>query len=66
MAVIVHFTVYYGQIRVPFSQADGENPGVAAALAIICAVAVGFSIYAIKGNGISLRREKAKPVVEQQ
>jgi len=65
VAVVVHFTVYYGQIRVPFSEADGENPGVAAALAIISAVAVGFSIYGMKGNGISLRRGKEKPVVEQ-
>lgn len=66
VAVVVHFTVYYGQIRVPFSQADGENPGVAAALAIISAVVVGFSIYGLKSSGISLRREKAKPVVEKK
>ena len=63
VAVIVHFTVYYGQIRVPFSEADGENPGVAAALAIISAVAVGFSIYAAKNRGLELRSEKPEPSV---
>ncbi|WP_212747651.1 sodium/pantothenate symporter [Fodinibius saliphilus] len=64
-AVIVHFTVYYGQIRVPFSEADGENPGVAAALAIISAVAVGFSIYATKNRGLTLRSEKTESAVAQ-
>lgn len=60
VAVIVHFTVYYAQIRVPFSQADGENPGVAAALAIITATVVGFSIYGIKNKGFRLQSEKDK------
>jgi sodium/pantothenate symporter len=63
-AVIVHFTVYYGQIRVPFSQADGENPGVAAALAIICAVLVGFGMYGIKNKGFHMRSEKAESSLE--
>jgi sodium/pantothenate symporter len=58
VAVIVHFTVYYAQIRVPFPQADGENPGVAAALAIISAVVVGFSLYAAQNKGFTLRRDK--------
>lgn len=57
VAVVVHFTVYYAQIRVPFSEADGENPGVAAAVAIVSAVLVGFSIYAVKNTGIELRSE---------
>lgn len=61
VAVAVHFTVYYAQIRVPFSQADGENPGVAAALAIIAAVTVGFAIYGLKNKGFSLKREQSKP-----
>ncbi|HKL17933.1 MAG TPA: hypothetical protein VJ905_03160 [Halalkalibaculum sp.] len=61
VAVVVHFTVYYAQIRVPFSQADGENPGVAAALAIIAAVLVGFSIYGFQNRGISLKSEQSKP-----
>jgi len=57
-AVLVHFTVYYGQLGVPFSEATGENPGVAAALAIMSAVVVGFAVYAIQNRGIELRREK--------
>jgi len=61
VAVVVHFTVYYAQIRVPFSQADGENPGVAAALAIIAAVLVGFSIYGFQNRGISMKSEQSKP-----
>ena len=58
-AVIVHFTVYYGQLRVPFFEADGQNPGVAAALAIISAFVVGFGVYAMMNNGMQLRKEKA-------
>lgn len=54
VAVVVHFTVYYGQIRVPFSEADGENPAVAATLAIISAVVVGFGIYGASNNGFTL------------
>jgi len=65
VAVIVHFTVYYAQIRVPFSEADGENPGVAAAVAIVSAVLVGFTIYGVKNGGFSLRSEKEEPKVEQ-
>ena len=34
-AVIVHFSFYYGQIAVPFTVATGENPGVAAAMAVL-------------------------------
>lgn len=43
-AVAVHFTMYYGKIAVPFTVATGENPGVAAAVAIIisCLLALLF------------------------
>lgn len=44
-AVIVHFTFYYGQIKVPFTVATGENPGVAAAMAILTSLVVGGLIY---------------------
>ena len=47
-AIVVHFTVYYGQLSVPFTQADGENPGVAAAVAIICSVIAGLITWKIK------------------
>jgi len=41
-AVIVHFSMYYGKLGVPFTQANGENPGVAACIAIIISLVVGF------------------------
>jgi sodium/pantothenate symporter len=39
-AVVVHFIMYYGNVRIPFSVASGENPGVAAATAIVAAILV--------------------------
>jgi sodium/pantothenate symporter len=50
-AVIVHFTFYYGKIAIPFSKATGENPGVAAAVAILSSLVVGYIVF------ISLRRK---------
>lgn len=44
-AVVVHFTIFYGQLPIPFTQADGQNPGVAAAVAITLSVIVGFATY---------------------
>ncbi|AXJ00015.1 sodium/pantothenate symporter [Cyclonatronum proteinivorum] len=44
-AVVVHFTIYYGQIAIPFTKATGENPGVAAAVAIVCSVLAGAVVY---------------------
>lgn len=41
-AVIVHFSMYYGKLGVPFTQASGENPGVAACIAILVSLLVGF------------------------
>ncbi len=41
-AVIVHFSMYYGKLGVPFTQANGENPGVAACIAILTSLIVGF------------------------
>lgn len=46
-AVAVHFTFYYGKIGVPFTIATGENPGVAAAMAIISSLIVGSITYLI-------------------
>lgn len=46
-AVVVHFTMYYGQLSLPFTLATGENPGVAAATAIVSSVIVGLLVYAI-------------------
>lgn len=44
-AVAVHFIMYYGQVRVPFTISTGENPGVAAAVAIVCSIIVGSVLY---------------------
>ncbi len=44
-AVVVHFSMYYGKLPVPFSKATGENPGVAAAIAIIISFAAGSLLY---------------------
>jgi sodium/pantothenate symporter len=51
-AVVVHFSMYYGQLPLPFTLADGENPGVAAAVAIVCSVVVGLAVYLLgRGRG---------------
>lgn len=44
-AVIVHFSMYYGQISLPFTKATGENPGVAAATAILSSLMVALIFY---------------------
>jgi sodium/pantothenate symporter len=43
-AVIVHFIMYYGKLPVPFTQSTGENPGVAAAVAISASLLCGFLV----------------------
>ncbi len=55
VAVTVHFTMYYAMLPVPFTQATGENPGVAAAIAILSGVVVGFAIYRAKHGKLELR-----------
>ncbi|MFZ5946647.1 MAG: sodium/pantothenate symporter [Stygiobacter sp.] len=46
-AIVVHFIFYYGQIKIPFTQATGENPGVAAAMAIVSSLIVGGLLHFI-------------------
>jgi len=43
-AIVVHFTFYYLKIGIPFTKATGENPGVAAAMAILTSLIVGFTL----------------------
>lgn len=45
VAIIVHFSMYYGKLPVPLTLATGENPGVASAIAIILSVATGLIFY---------------------
>jgi len=44
-AIATHFLMYYGKIKIPFSIATGENPGVAASAAIIISVVIAISLY---------------------
>jgi len=50
-ALVVHFVMYYGKVAVPGSSATGENPGVAAAVAIIVSVLVGAILLQAVGKG---------------
>ena len=43
-AVAVHFTVYYGRLTT-YMHSGTRNPGVAAAIAILCSLAVGLVLY---------------------
>lgn len=54
VAAVTHFTMYYGMIGVPFSKATGENPGVAAAVAIVLSLITVFTVSAIEGNKLNL------------
>jgi len=47
VAIVVHFVFYYGQLAVPFTKATGENPGVAASMAILTSIFVGLILYQI-------------------
>ncbi len=44
VAVVVHFSIYYGAL-LPYTQDEVGNPGAAAAIAILAAVLVGFAIF---------------------
>lgn len=47
VAVTVHFSMYYGKLPILFSKATGENPGIAAAVAIVISLLVAFILYVI-------------------
>ena len=49
-ALVVHFTMYYGKLPVPGTAATGENPGVAAAVAILASLAVGAVVLFAAGK----------------
>lgn len=55
-AVTVHFSVYYGRLT-PYMQSGTRNPGVAAAIAILCSLIVGLVLY-------YARKTEIKPVAE--
>jgi len=47
VAVVTHFIMYYNKVAVPFTRSSGENPAVAAAVAITLAVLTGLICYVL-------------------
>lgn len=45
VAIIVHFSYFYGNLGVPFTIATGQNPGVAGAMAISASIISGGLVY---------------------
>ena len=45
VAIVVHFSYFYGNLGVPFSIATGQNPGVSAAMAITASIIIGGLVY---------------------
>ena len=45
VAIVIHFSFFYGNIKVPFSIATGQNPGVSAAVAITASIFFGGLVY---------------------
>ncbi|HCY75711.1 MAG TPA: sodium:solute symporter [Ignavibacteriales bacterium] len=45
VAIVVHFSYFYGNLSVPFSIATGQNPGVSAAMAITASIISGGLVY---------------------
>lgn len=48
-AILVHFTIYYGELT-PYMKVPVKNPAIAAALAIVASVVVGLALYTILRN----------------
>ncbi len=46
VAIVVHFSVYYGRLT-PYMQEPVRNPGVASAIAILTSIVVGATVYMI-------------------
>lgn len=45
VAIVVHFSYFYGNLPVPFTIATGQNPGVSGAIAITLSVISGGLVY---------------------
>jgi sodium/pantothenate symporter len=56
-AILVHFSVYYGELT-PYTSGVVKNPAVAATFAIISATVVGFGLYLFLGNSLPKNVEK--------
>lgn len=58
-ATVVHFAVYYGRLT-PYMEAPVRNPGIAAALAILSAVAIAGVLYWVgTGHALSVHEKKS-------
>ncbi|WP_276501391.1 sodium:solute symporter family transporter [Terrimonas pollutisoli] len=44
VAIVVHFSVYYGRLT-PYMETSVRNPGIAAAIAILCSLLAGGVVY---------------------
>jgi sodium/pantothenate symporter len=53
VAIIVHFSVYYGRLT-PYMENGTRNPGIAAAIAILSSLAVGSIIYLITKRKVAI------------
>lgn len=61
VAVVSHFTMYYAMLPVPFTRATGENPGVAAAVAIMLSLLTVFLIQALEGKSLKAVEDAPAP-----
>ena len=52
-AIVVHFTLYYGKISIPFTKSSGENPGVAACVAIITSLIIGGLLLKLNKEAVN-------------
>ncbi|MGE5399682.1 MAG: sodium/pantothenate symporter [Ignavibacteriales bacterium] len=66
VAVIVHFSFYYGKLPVPLTKATGENPGVAAAMAILASLITGAVVYLALRNRQLTKAEKENELVYEK
>ena len=64
VAVVTHFSMYYAMLPVPFTEATGENPGVAAAVAIVFSLFTVLIVTSIQGK--SLRTVDETPTPKKQ
>ena len=46
VAIVVHFSVYYGRLT-PYMETGTRNPGIAAAIAIMSSLVVGGLVYLV-------------------
>lgn len=47
LAIVVHFSMFYGKLGLPLTISTGENPGVAAATAIFASLVAGILVHFI-------------------